>query len=63
MTINYPLFRTNAKSRGKTLKMIFKAKNCRDYDAKVLECKRDTKIINVDSENDIFLLRSQLFQS
>lgn len=55
MTINYPLFRTNAKSRGKTLKMIFKAKNCRDYDAKVLECKRDTKIISVDSENDIFL--------
>lgn len=55
MTINYPLFKTNAKGRGKTLKVIFKAKNCRDYDAKVLECKRDTKIVSVDSDNEIFL--------
>ncbi len=55
MTINYPLFKTNAKSKGKTLKVIFKAKNCRDYDAKVLECKRDTKIINIDSDNETYL--------
>ena len=55
MTINYPLFKANARSKGKTLKVIFKAKNCRDYDAKVLECKRDTKIISIDSENETYL--------
>lgn len=55
MTINYPLFRDNAKNKGKTLKVIFKAKNCRDYDAKVLECKRNTKIVNVDTENEVYL--------
>lgn len=55
MTINYPLFKANARSKGKTLKVIFKAKNCRDYDAKVLECKKDTKIISIDSENETYL--------
>jgi hypothetical protein len=33
MTINYPLMETNATARGKTLKVVFKATNCRDYDA------------------------------
>jgi hypothetical protein len=41
MTINYPLFGNNAMTRGKTLKVIFKAANCRDYDATVLSCKND----------------------
>ena len=61
MTINYPLFRDNAKNKGKTLKVIFKAKNCRDYDAKVLECKRNTKIVNVDTENEDYRLFSPYF--
>lgn len=39
MTINYKPFETGVTSNnGKAFKIIFKATNCRDYDAKVLEC-------------------------
>lgn len=38
MTINYPLFQQNATYKGKVFKFIFKATNCRDYDAQVLDC-------------------------
>lgn len=48
MTINYPLWAQNAPGYGKTLKIIFKTANCRDYDAQVLSCKTDKKIIKVD---------------
>ena len=37
ITINYQLFNVNPLV-GKTFKFIFKATNCRNYDAKVLEC-------------------------
>lgn len=53
MTINYPLFATNAKANGKTLKCIFKASNCRKYDADVLSCKNDFKAAVVDSAVEI----------
>ena len=50
MTINYPLWENNAPGYGKTLKMIFKSSNCRDYDAQVLSSKRDKKVINIDKD-------------
>ena len=56
MTINYPLFGNNAMTRGKTLKVIFKAANCRDYDATILSCKNDKQIISVDKELETMLL-------
>ena len=54
MTINHGLFTKNAKT-GKNLKLIFQAKNCRDYDARVLECKVDTKVVHIDSEQEFYL--------
>ena len=41
MTINYDLFKmisSTVRSQGKCFKFIFKATNCRDYDASVLNC-------------------------
>lgn len=38
MTINYDLFANDALKNGKNFKFIFKAVNCRDYDAQVLKC-------------------------
>jgi hypothetical protein len=41
MTINYDLFRnftSNVAKSGKTFKIIYKAVNCRDYEAPVLNC-------------------------
>jgi hypothetical protein len=38
MTINYPLFFKDAADYGKSFKFVFKASNCRNYDAKVLTC-------------------------
>ena len=41
MTINYDLFKmisSTVRSRGKSFKFIFKATNCRDYNAQVLSC-------------------------
>lgn len=57
LTIDYPLFAKTPKGDGKTLKFIFKAVNCRDYDATVLNCKRDKKIAKVISgeENKYYL--------
>ena len=52
MTINYPLMASNATAKGKTLKVVFKATNCRDYDAQVLSCKRDTKIVYVNKDEE-----------
>lgn len=42
MTINYPLFSKDAAVYGKSFKFIFKASNCRNYDAKVLTCLHDS---------------------
>lgn len=38
MTINYNLFGNSGKQSGKNFKMIFKATNCYDYNAQVLDC-------------------------
>ena len=41
MTLNHQLFADDATMNGKTFKMIFKVKNCRDYDAFVAGCMAD----------------------
>jgi hypothetical protein len=38
MEIPYKLFNTNLFDTGANFKIIFKAFNCRDYDASVVEC-------------------------
>lgn len=38
MTIPYAFFQTDAKSKGKCIKIIFKATQCKDYDGQVLKC-------------------------
>lgn len=38
MSINYPLFESDARTKGKCLKVIFKATKCKDYDGQVLKC-------------------------
>lgn len=54
VTLNYPLFERSAKN-GKSLKVIFKSANCRDYDAHILSCKKDKKIIFIDKDNETLL--------
>ena len=39
--IKYNIFKTDAKLLGKCFKVIFKATNCKDYDARVLACKTE----------------------
>ena len=56
MDIDYPLWGINAPGNGKHLKVIFKATNCRDYDAHVLSCKIDKKIVFVNTTEEFFIL-------
>ena len=41
VTFDRSLFNDNAKSSGKEIKIVFKAANCRNYDAQILTCKAD----------------------
>lgn len=41
MTINHKLFATDPKANGMNFKMIFKVKNCRDYDTQIAHCYSD----------------------
>lgn len=59
MTINYPIFKTNPideTGRGKTLKIIFKATNCRDYDGQVMSCKKDRWIWETSSIENLLVI-------
>ena len=56
MTINHKLWFNNAPGYGKNLKVIFKATNCRDYDAQVLSCKTDEKRIYIDTSVEHLML-------
>ena len=49
MTINYPLFGSfnDSDAGGKDFKFCFKAVNCYDYEAPVLECFDDTRDIGI----------------
>ncbi len=55
MTIPYNIWARNAAT-GKHLKVIFKATNCRDYDAQVLSCKTDKQIVSVDKAVEYLFL-------
>lgn len=58
MNINYPMWKKNAPGFGKHLKIIFKAINCKNYDAKILSCKMDKKRIDINVSYDyLFILR------
>ena len=52
MTINYEMFGQFQRSLGKSIKVIFKATRCRDYNAQVLKCYNDNTNIGL-------LLRAQ----
>ena len=56
MTINYPLFFKDAADYGKSFKFVFKASNCRNYDAKVLTClhNNNTEGIQMTAQNALF---------
>lgn len=49
ISLTYPLFKRNATQGylGKLFKIIFRATNCRDYDAQVLSCKKNFKNIKI----------------
>lgn len=57
LTINYKLFGTNAATNGRNFKFIFKATNCYDYEAKVLDCYDEkTKIgIQMTAQDATFI--------
>lgn len=44
MTINHQLFATEPKNNGMTFKIVFKIKNCRDYNAEIGNCYAGTGI-------------------
>ena len=58
MDINYNLWNQNAPVDGKVLKIIFKATNCRDYDARILSCKKDKKVIKEDDIEKLFFIEN-----
>lgn len=60
MQINYPMWTQNAPGSGKHLKVIFKASNCKNYDAQILHCKKDKKVINVDTSYDYLFILNDL---
>lgn len=47
MTINYDLFKYNAYQNGKNVKIIFKASNCRDFNAAAINCYDETSGIGL----------------
>jgi hypothetical protein len=55
MTINYNMWEQYPR-KGKHFKFIFKATNCRDYDAEVLSCKVKRQTIAVDKTIEHYLL-------
>ena len=56
MSINYNLWEKNPPGLGKHLKIIFKATNCRDYDATVLTSKSDKQITFTDMSMEYYWL-------
>ena len=50
MTLSYPLFGDDAKVQGKNFKMIYKATQCRDFDADVMSCLLNNVGIQVKAQ-------------
>lgn len=53
MTIGYELFGNEAKTNGKSVKVIFKTANCRDYDAVWLDCLSDNIGVQLGANNGV----------
>lgn len=60
MTIDYDMWAKNAPGYGKHLKVIFKATNCRDYDAQVLSSLTPRRIIYTDVSIEHYLLTEEV---
>ena len=63
MTINYAPFANASSSKGTTIKFIYKATNCRNYDAQVLSCFEvrsniDSRGLLVNAQNAIISCES-----
>lgn len=54
MTIPYQLFANDAKSLGRNFKIVFKIKNCRNYDAQVASCYADNIGVRLNAHEAIF---------
>lgn len=54
LEIGYPLFEISPKPNGKTIKIIFKTSNCKNYDAQFLTCTKPAKGINI-ADQETFL--------
>lgn len=50
MDIPYQIFSDDLKDSGACFKVIFKAYNCRDYDASVIECMNDDRGISLKAQ-------------
>lgn len=50
MKIPYQIFKTDLKNTGACFKMIFKAYNCRDYDAIVADCMSDERGLKLKAQ-------------
>ena len=50
MEIPYKMFADDLKNYGACFKMIFKASNCRDYDASIAECINDGKGVSLKAQ-------------
>lgn len=57
MTVNYQPFKNNIISQGCSLKFIFKAVNCYDYDAQVIDCSSagDECSLRINAQNASFV--------
>ena len=54
MTIPYEMFATDPRINGSNFKIIFKVENCRDYDAKILDCVSENIGIQLNAHNATF---------
>lgn len=57
MTIDYPMFSSNAPATGKAFKFIFRADSCRDYDAQVLSCYDESRKIGLKMQAQQTLIK------
>lgn len=54
MTIDYNVFGIDARQRGKSVKIIFKATKCKDYDAQAISCHDGSRGLVLNAQNAIF---------
>jgi hypothetical protein len=54
MTIDYNVFGTDARAKGKCVKIIFKATKCKDYDAQAISCHDGSRGLVLNAQNARF---------